>query len=176
MLKVTKILYNKFIKNSKQEKGVNMRLVLQRVKEGSVTIKQDVVGKIKQGYVVLVGICPTDTKEIIEAMVDKMVNLRVFSDENDKMNLSLLDIKGEVLSVSQFTLYADCRKGRRPGFTKAAKPDLAIPLYDYFNEIVKSKGIHLEQGVFGADMFVKIYNDGPVTIILDSEVDLTRTK
>lgn len=146
-----------------------MKLVLQRVKESSVTIDGQVHGAIEKGYMVLVGFASTDTKEMIDKMIDKMIHLRVFEDEQGKMNLSLLDINGSVLSISQFTLYADCRKGRRPGFTDAAKPDIAIPLYDYFNEKMKSLGIHVETGVFGADMKVSLINDGPVTIILDSE-------
>lgn len=146
-----------------------MKLVLQRVKESSVTIDGQVHGMIEKGYMALVGFSSQDTKEIVDKMIDKMIHLRVFEDEQGKMNLSLLDMKGSILSISQFTLYADCRKGRRPGFTDAAKPDRAIPLYDYFNKKIKSLGIHVETGVFGADMKVALVNDGPVTIILDSE-------
>lgn len=146
-----------------------MKLVLQRVKESSVTIDGYVHGTIGKGFMVLVGFSFQDTKEIVDRMIDKMVHLRVFEDNQGKMNLSLLDVKGSVLSISQFTLYADCRKGRRPGFTDAAKPDIAIPLYDYFNEKIKSLGIYVETGVFGADMKVALVNDGPVTIVLDSK-------
>lgn len=153
-----------------------MRLVLQRVTKGSVTIGGELRGKIDQGYVVLVGFGQDDDEQVLDPMIDKMVNLRVFSDENGKMNRSLLDIGGSILSISQFTLYADCRHGRRPGFTKASKPDIATKLYDLFNEKIKQMGIKLEKGEFGADMLVEIANDGPVTIILDSETDLAKRK
>lgn len=146
-----------------------MKLVIQRVSESQVTIDGQVKGKIQKGFMVLVGFCEGDTKEIVDKMVDKMIGLRIFEDENGKMNLSLEDVKGSLLSISQFTLYADCKKGRRPSFIKAAKPDVAIPLYDYFNQRIISKGISLETGVFGADMKVSLINDGPVTIILDSQ-------
>jgi D-tyrosyl-tRNA(Tyr) deacylase len=102
-------------------------------------------------------------------MADKVVNLRVFSDEEGKMNRSLLDVKGEILSISQFTLYADAKKGRRPSFTHAAKPDVSLPMYNQFNELLKAKGVHVETGIFGADMKISLLNDGPVTIILDSD-------
>ena len=124
---------------------------------------------IQKGFMVLVGFCASDTQEIVEKMVDKMIGLRVFEDDNGKMNLSLQDVNGSILSISQFTLYADCKKGRRPSFIHAAKPDVAIPLYDYFNETIQAQGIHLEMGVFGADMKVSLINDGPVTIVLDSQ-------
>lgn len=146
-----------------------MKLVVQKVLESSVTIDGKVQGKIDKGYMVLVGFCDTDTHEIIDKMVDKMIGLRIFEDENGKMNLSLNDVGGSILSISQFTLYADCRKGRRPGFTEAAKPDISIPLYDYFNNKIKEYNAHLETGIFGADMKVSLINDGPTTIILDSK-------
>lgn len=146
-----------------------MKLVIQRVKESQVTVNQEVVGKIQKGYMVLVGITNGDNKEIINKMIDKLIHLRVFEDENEKMNLSLLDVKGSILSISQFTLYADCKKGRRPSFLEAAKPDISKPLYDYFNVQLKERGIHVETGIFGAMMDVQLINDGPVTIILDSE-------
>ena len=151
-----------------------MRLVLQRVTFGSVTIDQMLRGKIDQGYVVLVGFGSQDDESVLAPMIDKMLNLRVFEDENGKMNRSLLDIRGGILSISQFTLYANCRHGRRPGFTDALAPKDAIPLYDAFNTMIKAIGVHLEQGEFGADMKVEIHNDGPVTIILDSDVDIAK--
>jgi len=146
-----------------------MKLVIQRVKESSVTIDGHVNGQIQKGFMVLVGFCQGDNEKIIDKMVDKMIHLRVFEDEEGKMNKSLFDVNGEILSISQFTLYADCRKGRRPGFSDAAKPDIAIPLYDYFNQCIKNQGIHVETGIFGADMKVSLLNDGPVTILLDSK-------
>lgn len=146
-----------------------MKVVVQRVSESSVTIDGQIHGKIQKGFMVLVGFCVDDTPEIVMKMVDKMIGLRVFEDENGKMNLSLRDVHGSILSISQFTLYADCKKGRRPSFIDAAKPDLAIPLYDFFNQKIKESGIHLETGIFGADMKVALVNDGPVTIILDSQ-------
>ncbi|MEG0366010.1 MAG: D-aminoacyl-tRNA deacylase [Coprobacillus sp.] len=146
-----------------------MKIVIQRVKESSVQIDGVLQGKIDKGYMVLVGFCDTDNNAVVDKMVDKMIGLRIFEDEQGKMNLSLTDINGSILSISQFTLYADCKKGRRPGFSEAAKPDKAIPLYDYFNECIKKANIHLETGIFGADMKVSLINDGPVTIILDSQ-------
>lgn len=146
-----------------------MRLVVQRVKESSVTVEHKVVGSIKQGLMVLVGITASDNELIVDKMIDKLIHLRIFEDNNEKMNLSLLDVSGEILSVSQFTLYADCRKGRRPSFINAAKPDIAKPLYEYFNEAIQKQGVHVETGIFGAMMDVQLINDGPVTIILDSK-------
>lgn len=146
-----------------------MRLVVQKVKYASVTINEKVNGKIEKGFMVLVGFTHKDTKEIVDKMVDKMIHLRIFEDENGKMNLSLQDVEGSILSVSQFTLYADCKKGRRPSFIDAAKPDIAVPLYDYFNQKISEQGINVETGIFGADMKVELLNDGPVTIILDSQ-------
>lgn len=145
-----------------------MKVVVQRVKESSVTIDGEVKGQIGKGFMLLVGFSNDDNTSIIDKMIDKIIHLRVFEDEQGKMNLSLSDINGSILSISQFTLYADCRKGRRPGFTDAAKPDIAIPLYEDFNQKIKEVGIHIETGVFGADMKVALINDGPVTIILDS--------
>ena len=118
---------------------------------------------------VLVGITNGDDETLVEKMVDKLVNLRIFEDENDKLNLSLLDVNGSILSISQFTLYANCKKGRRPSFIDAAKPDVSSPLYDYFNKMLEKKGVKVERGVFGAMMEVSLINDGPVTIILDSK-------
>ena len=146
-----------------------MKIVVQRVKESSVTIDGKVHGQIEKGFMVLVGFCDGDNEIIIDKMIDKMIHLRVFEDTNGKMNLSLGDVKGSILSISQFTLYANCKKGRRPSFIDAAKPEVAIPLYDYFNEKIREQGIHLETGIFGADMKVSLINDGPITIVLDSE-------
>lgn len=145
-----------------------MRVVLQRVKSASVTIDGTVKGSIEQGFLALVGITQTDTEEIAAKMAKKCAELRVFEDEQGKMNLSLHDIHGKILSISQFTLYADCKRGRRPGFEKAAKPEISQPLYAYFNEQLVLHDIEIETGVFGADMKVNLLNDGPVTIILDS--------
>lgn len=145
-----------------------MRVVLQRVKEASVTIDGNVHGQIQQGYMALVGICEEDNQEIVAKLAKKTAELRVFSDADDKMNLGIQDVNGAILSISQFTLYADCKKGRRPSFVKAAKPDIANPLYEYFNDCLRGYGIHVETGIFGADMKVSLINDGPVTIILDS--------
>ena len=146
-----------------------MRLVIQKVSQSSVKIDGKIVGKIGKGYMVLVGITNGDDKMLVEKMVDKLVNLRIFEDENDKLNLSLLDVNGSILSISQFTLYANCKKGRRPSFIDAAKPNVSSPLYDYFNEVLEKKGFNVERGVFGAMMEVSLINDGPVTIILDSK-------
>ena len=146
-----------------------MKIVIQRVKESSVSIDGQIKGSIQKGYMTLVGFCESDTKAIVDKMIDKMIGLRIFEDDQGKMNLALTDVQGAILSISQFTLYADCRKGRRPGFTDAAKPDTAIPLYDYYNQKIQDSGIHVETGVFGADMKVSLINDGPVTILLDSK-------
>lgn len=146
-----------------------MKIIVQKVAHSNVVIDNRTNGEIKKGFMVLVGFTHDDTNAIIDKMVDKMINLRIFEDENGKMNLSLKDVDGSILSISQFTLYADCKKGRRPSFIDAAKPDLAIPLYDYFNQKIKEHGIHVETGIFGADMKVTLLNDGPVTIILDSK-------
>ncbi|WP_074623768.1 D-aminoacyl-tRNA deacylase [Kandleria vitulina] len=146
-----------------------MKVILQRVTHASCVVDEQVTGKIKDGYMALVGISTEDQEDVLEKMADKVVNLRVFSDEEGKMNRSLLDVKGEILSISQFTLYADAKKGRRPSFTHAAKPDVSLPMYNQFNELLKAKGVHVETGIFGADMKISLLNDGPVTIILDSD-------
>ena len=146
-----------------------MRVVIQRVKNASVEIDGNVNGKINTGFLVLLGIASTDTKQDVDYLVKKVVNLRVFSDENDKMNLSLKDVNGELLVISQFTLYGNCREGSRPSFIEAAKPDVAIPLYEYFVEECKKQISVVETGVFGADMKVSLLNDGPVTIIIESK-------
>ena len=145
-----------------------MRVVVQRSKESSVIIDGKVNGKIDKGFVLLVGFTFGDTKEIVDKMINKIINLRIFSDSDDKLNLSLKDINGEILSISQFTLYAKLN-GRRPSFTKALNYDEAKDLYDYFNEELRNLDINVETGVFGSDMNVNITNDGPVTIIIDSE-------
>ncbi len=144
-----------------------MRVVLQRSKASKVTIDGKVNGKIDKGYVALVGFTDGDNVEIVDKMIKKIVNLRVFEDENGKMNLSIQDIGGSILSISQFTLYADSKKGNRPSFINAMNPEEASKLYDIFNQKL-SEILHVETGIFGADMKVEIYNDGPVTIILDS--------
>ncbi len=145
-----------------------MKFVIQRVKNASVTIENNVVGKIGNGFLVLIGIANSDTKEIADAMVKKLINLRIFKDSQDKMNLSIKDINGSLLLVSQFTLYADCTHGNRPGFTLAAKPDFANELYKYIIVQCQKYGVPVQAGEFGADMKVNLLNDGPVTIILDS--------
>ena len=146
-----------------------MKVVVQRVKYASCTIDGEVVGKIEKGFLLLVGITNSDDEETVRKVADKMVGLRIFEDENGKMNLELNQVNGEILSISQFTLYADCKHGKRPSFTNAARPEVSSPLYDYFNEYVRSLGYHVETGKFGADMKIELLNDGPVTIILESD-------
>ncbi|MBT2688045.1 D-tyrosyl-tRNA(Tyr) deacylase [Bacillus sp. ISL-47] len=146
-----------------------MRVVVQRSKEASVTVGGKTVGSIQKGFVLLVGVTHEDKEEDAAFLADKIANLRVFEDGNGKMNLSLLDQEGEILSVSQFTLYGDCRKGRRPNFMEAAKPDHAIKIYEAFNGFLEEKGLKVETGEFGAMMDVKLTNDGPVTLILESK-------
>lgn len=144
-----------------------MKLVVQRVKEAKVTVDNEITGQIKQGLLVLLGAGPEDTKETADYLVKKICNLRVFTDNNDKMNLSIRDIQGELLIVSQFTLYADCQKGNRPSFINSAKPELANELYEYFMQQCKKERIKVEHGIFGANMQVSLVNDGPVTILLE---------
>ena len=145
-----------------------MRLLVQRVKYASVKVDNELVGKIDNGFLVFLGITHTDTEENADYLVQKLINLRVFEDENEKMNLSIQDIKGELLIISQFTLYADTKKsGNRPSFIDAAKPEQANKLYEYFIEKCKEKGIYTQTGEFGADMKVELLNDGPVTIMLE---------
>lgn len=144
-----------------------MRIVLQRVNSASVTVEGNICGKIGKGYLVLLGVGQGDSEEDCRRLADKIINLRIFSDENDKINLSLGDIDGDLLVVSQFTLYADCRKGNRPNFIQAGKPDEAERLYNYFTEYCRSKGKHVETGIFGADMKVNLENDGPFTVVLE---------
>lgn len=146
-----------------------MRFIIQRVKHSSVSVDGEVLGQIGKGYMVLIGISQTDTKEIADKLVKKLIGLRIFEDENGKTNLSLADVNGELLLISQFTLYADCKHGNRPGFTDAAKPDFAEPLYEYIIEECKKQVPVVERGRFGADMKVDLLNDGPFTIIFDSD-------
>lgn len=146
-----------------------MKFVIQRVKNAQVDINNKDVAKIDNGFLVLIGITHTDTKDIADYLVKKLINLRVFEDENGKMNLSLNDINGSLLLVSQFTLYADCSSGNRPSFTDAAKPDFANELYEYIIDECKKRIDKVETGVFGADMKVSLINDGPVTIILEKK-------
>ena len=145
-----------------------MRLVVQRVKEASCTVDGNVTGKINDGFMILVGFGSDDNKTIVEKMANKLAKLRVFEDSDGKMNLGLNDINGDILSISQFTLYADCSKGNRPSFNLALKGEEAIKLYDYFNEVLRQLGFKVETGIFGDDMKIKLLNDGPVTIIMDS--------
>ena len=147
-----------------------MRIVLQRVKSASVSIDDVVVGKINQGFLLLVGVGPEDTSADASYLARKIAGMRIFSDENGKMNLSIDQIGGKILSVSQFTLFADTKKGNRPSFTGAASPELATQLYEEFNELLRTEyGLTVETGEFGADMQVSLVNDGPVTIILDTK-------
>jgi len=144
-----------------------MKIVVQRVKNASVEVEGKTVGKIEKGFLVLLGVTHDDTKEQADYLVKKLCNLRVFEDENEKMNLALKDVGGELLIISQFTLYADCSQGNRPSFITAARPEVAEPLYEYFCEECKKNGIKVEKGIFGADMKVNLLNDGPVTIIIE---------
>ena len=142
-----------------------MKFVVQRVKNAQVDIEEKTVGKIDKGFMVLIGVTHTDTKEVADYLVKKLINLRVFEDENGKMNLSLKDVQGSLLLISQFTLYADCTSGNRPSFTNAAKPEFANELYEYIIEECKKQISNVQTGIFGADMQVSLVNDGPVTII-----------
>ena len=146
-----------------------MKAVIQRAKKASVSIGNETVGTIGKGLAILLGISETDSEEDGKYLADKIANLRIFEDLQGKINLSCLDIKGEFLVISQFTLLADCRKGRRPSFTEAARPEKAIPLYEKFISLLKETGLKVETGEFGASILVEINNEGPVTIILDSK-------
>jgi len=146
-----------------------MRAVVQRVKKSHVTVDDEIVGEIGRGLMVLFGVSGKDSRKDADFLADKAVNLRIFEDDTGKMNRSLMDVGGQMLVVSQFTLYGDCRKGRRPSFVEAAPPDLANELYEYFVEQVRKKGINVETGRFRAMMDVSLINDGPVTLILESK-------
>ncbi|MBP6459789.1 MAG: D-tyrosyl-tRNA(Tyr) deacylase [Crocinitomicaceae bacterium] len=146
-----------------------MRVVIQRVTEAAVSINEEISGKINKGLLILVGIGQDDHTEDIQWLTQKITNLRIFSDYDGKMNLSILDIKGEILLVSQFTLYASTKKGNRPSFIQSAPPTIAIPLYEQFIQSLKETGIAIQTGQFGADMKISLTNDGPVTIIIDSK-------
>lgn len=146
-----------------------MRVVIQRVTDADVTVENKVTGAIGKGFVVLLGVEDGDTAADADYMVEKITGLRVFEDAEGKMNLSMMDVGGEMLAVSQFTLLGDARKGKRPSFTKAARPEQAKELYDYFTAKVREKGVKVGEGVFQAEMLVRINNDGPVTILLDSK-------
>jgi D-tyrosyl-tRNA(Tyr) deacylase len=146
-----------------------MKVVIQRVSEASVKVNNEITGEISKGLLLLVGIEENDEKEDAEWLSKKILDLRIFSDEEGKMNRSVKDIYGEILCVSQFTLIADYKKGNRPSFIKAAKPEKAVPLFEYFKGLIKSSGLKTESGIFGADMKVSLLNDGPVTIVMDSK-------
>ncbi|AZB27859.1 D-aminoacyl-tRNA deacylase [Chryseobacterium balustinum] len=145
-----------------------MKAVIQRVSEASVKVEGNIVGEINTGFMLLIGIDENDERSDADWLIQKILNLRVFSDENDKLNLSIKDINGEILCISQFTLIADYKKGNRPSFIKAAKPDKAIPLFEYFKEELSKSDLLIESGIFGADMKVSLTNDGPVTIVMDT--------
>lgn len=146
-----------------------MKFLIQRVRESSVSVNSEVIGSIEKGLLVLVGICQSDTKEIADKMVKKLLGLRIFEDENGKTNLDIKSVNGQLLLVSQFTLYADCRKGNRPSFTNAGNPQLANELYCYIIEKCKTEIPVVQEGSFGADMKVSLINDGPFTVMLDSD-------
>lgn len=146
-----------------------MRVVLQRVSHASVTVEEKVIGQIQRGFLLLVGVTHDDAIEDMEYLVRKIVQMRIFEDEEGKLNRSIQDVGGEILSVSQFTLYADTKKGNRPSFSKAAPGDVALEMFEQFNGLLRDTGIPVETGQFGADMKVELLNDGPVTILLDSK-------
>ncbi|CAI3499710.1 D-aminoacyl-tRNA deacylase [Enterococcus cecorum] len=146
-----------------------MRAVIQRVSQAKVVVDDNTVGQIGKGFMILLGVHEQDTQTDVDYLVGKISKLRVFEDDQQKMNRSIIDVGGEILSISQFTLFADTKKGNRPSFVQAAKPDVAIPLYEAFNEGLHQAGIPVETGIFGADMKCHLVNDGPVTIIIDSQ-------
>ena len=149
-----------------------MKAVIQRVSNASVNVDDKIVGEISDGLLLLIGIDEEDEKEDVDWLVQKILNLRIFGDEDGKLNRSVLDISGEILCISQFTLIADYKKGNRPSFIKAAKPDKAIPLFEYFKTEISKSNLKIESGIFGADMKVSLLNDGPVTIVMDSKTKL----
>lgn len=151
-----------------------MKFLIQRVKNASCTIEGQITGEIRQGFLVLIGISDTDTRELADKMIKKLLGLRIFEDSDGKTNLSLADIQGELLLISQFTLYADCKKGNRPSFLHAGKPDMAKELYEYIIDVCKQQVPLVKQGIFGADMKISLVNDGPFTIMLDSEEIFSR--
>lgn len=146
-----------------------MKFIIQRVSEANVKVNDNIIGSISKGFLVFIGICDNDTKEIANRMTKKMLGLRIFEDENGKTNLDLHSVNGQLLLISQFTLYADCKKGNRPSFIKAGKPQMANELYEYVIELCKQQVDVVEQGEFGADMKISLLNDGPFTILLDSD-------
>ena len=146
-----------------------MKIVVQRVNSASCTVDNRITGSIEKGYLLLVGFGLNDNEDIIKKMALKVSKLRIFANENDKMNKSIFDVGGKILSISQFTLYADCKKGNRPSFTDALGGDIAKKYYEYFNECLKELNLEVQEGIFGADMKIELLNDGPVTIILDSK-------
>lgn len=152
----------------RKDKKEKVKAVIQRVKEASVTIDQQIVGEISQGFLILLGIHAEDTAADIDYLVRKITKLRVFEDQEGKMNLDLAAVSGEILSVSQFTLYADTKKGNRPSFVKAAQPEVAIALYELFNQKLREEKIFVATGEFGANMQIALVNDGPVTIVIDT--------
>lgn len=149
-----------------------MKIVIQRVSEANVKVEGTIVGNISHGLLLLIGIDEEDEKNDADWLIQKVLNLRIFGDENGKLNLSVKDVEGEILCISQFTLIADYKKGNRPSFIKAAKPDVAIPLFEYFKEEIAKSGLKIESGIFGADMKVSLLNDGPVTIVMDSKTKI----
>ena len=149
--------------------NIFMKIIIQRVKNASCTIDNKIYSEINHGYLLLVGFTQNDDIKLVEKLANKLVNLRIFNDINDKMNLSIKDVGGTILSISQFTLYANSKKGNRPSFIEALKPDEANQLYNYFNDYMRKLGLTVKTGVFGEDMKIDLLNDGPVTIILDSK-------
>lgn len=153
----------------KQEGWIEMRFLVQRVQEAAVKVEDEVIGEIGRGFLVFVGVSQTDDRQIADKLMDKLAKLRIFEDEDGKTNRSIADVGGEFLVVSQFTLYADCRRGNRPSFIGAGNPELACKLYEYVMEGLRAKGFRVQHGSFGADMRVSLVNDGPFTVLLDSD-------